>query len=340
MTAVDTDCAGSAVTPLWQDTLREAGGRVLVVGMSKDRNAKVVVLLFDDGDRRPRRVAKLPSTDEAERQLLHEFHALGRVRPRLDPALRDTVPEPLQLLRHRGRAVTVVSAVPGKPGLVRYHGWRHTARRAVVRADFDAAGHWLARLQSATGCAPAPLEPLAGVTPALVSRFGDDSQVDRDVDRLQCIAKRLGRHIAPRTAVHGDYWFGNLLFGSAGLTGVVDWEASVAAGGEPVHDLARFFVGYSLYLDRHAVPGRRVLGHPGLRSGSWGDGVRFAVDGDGWYPALARRFLGEGLRRLGVSPHLGRDIVLAELVTVAAHADDHAFAAHHLSLFRRLTERR
>jgi aminoglycoside phosphotransferase (APT) family kinase protein len=134
--------------------------------------------------------------------------------------------------------------------------------------------------------------------------------------------------------VHGDLWFGNVL--AAGhVTGVVDWEAG-AVRGDPVRDLARFVLAYALYLDRHTPPGRRVRGHPGLRAGHWGAGVAYAIDGTGWFPDLARGFLDQGLRRLGLPGALWRDVALAGLADVAATADHAAFALAHLRLLRHL----
>ena len=60
--------------------------------------------------------------------------------------------------------------------------------------------------------------------------------------------------------MHGDFWFGNLLTRDGVVSGVVDWEHA-AAQGSPLRDAVRFVLSYSLYLDRHTRPGRRVLGH-------------------------------------------------------------------------------
>jgi hypothetical protein len=61
------------------------------------------------------------------------------------------------------------------------------------------------------------------------------------------------------------------------------------------------------------------------------------VNGTGWFPDLFRGFLRDGLRRLGASPALWRDAVLAGVADVAARTDDPAFGGLHLDLFRRLT---
>ena len=102
-------------------------------------------------------------------------------------------------------------------------------------------------------------------------------------------------------------------------------------------DLVRFANVYALYLDRRTRPGRRVGGHPGLRADEWGAGIEYALDAPGWFPTLYRRFLQDGLARLGADPAGWRDAALAGVAEVAALTDHHEFARLHLELFRRLT---
>jgi len=321
----------------WPSLLRAYADRLLVFAVSKDRNAKAVVLLFDEGRADPVMVAKVPTTVVAQQQVCAEFGALVRIRDRLTGDLRRTVPEPVQLLSHDGCPILLMSAVPGASGLARYHGWRHTSRRAGVRADLDAAATWLTAFQTATATRVQPVDLLGAVADRLAERFGNDDSIDDVIARIPLLRHRMGRCRSPRTAEHGDYWFGNLLFGGGQVSGVIDWEMALPTDGEPARDLARFFVSYSLYLDRHASRRGHVRGHD-FRAVRWGDGVRYAVNGDGWYPSLARAFLRTGLHRLGMPAERGREVVLAELLTVAAQADDEEFARQHLRLFRDLSD--
>jgi hypothetical protein len=96
---------------------------------------------------------------------------------------------------------------------------------------------------------------------------------------------------------------------------------------------------YALFLDRRTKVGRQVAGHSGLRAGEWGAGVAYAVDGTGWFPELFRRFLRDGLARLGADTASWRDLALAGIAEVAALADDDEFARRHLELFRTLARR-
>jgi hypothetical protein len=214
---------------------------------------------------------------------------------------------------------------------------RHTADPDRVRADFTAVREWLAELQTRTLGPRAPLEMDDGVSLRLEQRFPDDPHIRGDLDALAQVTSRLRSNATPRTALHGDLWFGNVLCARGRVSGVVDWEAG-SMSGEPVRDLVRFALTYALYLDRRTRPGRRVHGHRGLRAGRWGAGVEYALDGEGWFPDVFRGFLQNGLGRLGASRESWRDAAIAGLAEIAAFTDDDAFARHHIDLFRRLAD--
>ena len=149
--------------------------------------------------------------------------------------------------------------------------------------------------------------------------------------------RRLRTNLVRRTAVHGDFWFGNLLVDGDEISGVTDWECGAACG-EPLRDVVRFALTYALYLDRHSPAGGRVAGHSGLRTGVWGSGIEFGINGRGWFPELFREFVRSGLERLGADPQCWRDATLAGLAEVAATADHDAFARLHWNLFARLSD--
>ena len=318
------------------DFVRSSGLQSLVVGASKDPNAKITVLLISPITGRAVLAVKAPTTDLAARAVRIESRALLDVRAVLPERLRETIPEVVDLVDFEGRPAVVVSAVPGTPMTTSYYRWRHTASPVHVGADFAAVATWLAAVQGATAGTPAPLDMDGGVSAGLARRFADDPQLDADLERLADVHARLGRDTTPRTAVHGDLWFGNVLVADERVCGVVDWEAG-SPSGEPVRDLVRFAHMYALYLDRNTRAGREVRGHPGLRAGGFGAGLVFALSGSGWFPELFRHFLRHGLARLGASPDNWRDAVLAGIAEVAALTDDHGFARRHLELFRHVT---
>jgi hypothetical protein len=304
----------------------------VILALSKDPNAKVTVILLTRDGARPSLAVKVATTAGAQASIDTERRALIEVRERLAGPVLETIP---RLAEHRGAPAgsLVTSALAGTPMTGRYHSWMHLADRKAVEADFAMAARWLARFQQ-----PASQERGAidlGDPDVLARKFGQDADFARIMSRAGSLRENLQGGRTPRTPVHGDFWFGNLLVSGSDVSGVVDWEAGSATG-EPVRDLARFGLSYALYLDRHTRPGRTVRGHPGLKAGEWGAGIVYAVDGVGWFPEVFRDFLRSGLHRLGADPELWRFVALAGLVDVAATGDQIDFARAHWRLFDRL----
>jgi aminoglycoside phosphotransferase (APT) family kinase protein len=317
--------------------IEDTGLHSVVIGVSKDPNAKLTILLVASGGEQPTLVVKAPTTDAAARAVEGEIDVLQGL-CRLHPwRVMHTVPRVVTVVDFAGRPAMVTSAVPGMPIAASYLRWRHTASRERVAADFAAAAAWLAELQAETAGELAPLDLAGGVSARLRERFGDDELLGSDLERLAEMHQRLNKNLVRRTAVHGDFWPGNVLLSAGRVTGVVDWEAGSLAG-EPVRDIVRFALMYALYLDRRTRPGRRVKGHRELRAEAWGAGVEYGLDGDGWFPRLFRRFLCHGLSRLGAAPECWRDAVLAGIAEVAALTDDPEFGRRNLDLFRRLSD--
>ena len=319
------------------DLIERAGGRAACLALSKDPNAKVTILIFPPGAREPQLVAKVPTTDSSARDVEREAERLAAIAARGLGPVAATVPQVVTMAEHLGRPVMVTTALPGQAMLAAYHAWRHTARPAAVAADFAAAGSWLAGLHQATAAGDISLAAtLDGVPDVIGRRFGERPGTKEDLASLAGLQDRLASLRTAATAVHGDLWAGNLLLAGGRVSGVVDWERAEVSG-PPTRDLARFVLSYSLYLDRHTRPGRRVAGHPGLRAGEWGAGVAYAMTGAGWYPRLAQQFMAESLRAMGLPGWCWPDLLLAELAAVAAEADHADFAWEHLLLFRRLS---
>jgi hypothetical protein len=313
------------------------GASVVVLAASKDPNAKVTFLLEPADPDATGVTVKAPTTDRAADVVESERRLLERLRGEMrNEAVLATLPEVVGTVDFQGLPALVTKTLPGAPMLTAYHRWRHSGRPDLVRADFAMAGRWLAAFHRATAGPYAPIEMDGGIRACLQDRFAGSPGIDEVLARLTEVLARLRRSGTTKSAVHGDFWCGNVLARAGRVSGVVDWEQG-SARGEPVRDVVRFALAYALYLDRHTRPGRRVAGHAGLRAGPWGAGIRHAVRGEGWFPRLFRDFIGEGLVRLGAAPGLWRDAALAGLAEIAATADDEAFATHHLELVRSLS---
>lgn len=334
-TPLDFGPSGLPSPPSVLDFVERSGLRSIVLGTSKDPNRKVTLLLVSPDTGRPVFAIKAPTTDaaasvvEAEASVLLELSKL-----RLGPA-GSAVPRFVEWVDFQGRPAMVTAALEGTPLRTMYLRWGHTADASRVAADFAAVGAWLADFQGSTAREPRAIDMDAGVFTRLRSRFSGHPQLDGNLDRLGEILSRLDDYRVPRTALQGDLWFGNVLLDDERVSGVVDWEAG-STSGEPVRDLVRFALTYALYLDWRTRPGRRVAGHSRLRADRWGAGVEYAFSGSGWFPTLFRRFIADGLTRLGTSSAAWRDAALAGLAEIASLSDDPAFGQLHLELFGRL----
>jgi len=325
---IPTTAIGSAPKPL-AAVVSRPGTQVVLLGGSKDPNAKVTLVLLDEHG--PAFVVKVATTDDAADVVRNEGYLLEGLAGIGLGSLGATVPRALGYLSADGLPALVTTALVGVPMSVRYHAWRHTARRRKVRADFAAAGAWLASLQRRTAGRVAPVTLLGEALATIGERFTGHPGLTLLRNRLGTSAALLAAYSTPRTVVHGDYWYGNLLLDDGAVVGVVDWESGALVG-EPLRDVARFAVSYALYLDRHVRPGRRVPGHRGLRADTWGAGVAYAVTGTGWFPGVVRRYIGDALTRLGLPTDLWRDVLLMGIADVAATADHPEFAHSHVDL--------
>jgi aminoglycoside phosphotransferase len=317
--------------------LTDSGSAVLVLNHGHDPDSRRVLLLFGPGQRWPTLAVKLPTGPEAAAKVTVEAEKLRQVARLGLGRLGGTIPAVVQTVRHNGFPALVTTALPGSPMLVDYHRPGHNAHVGTVAGDFARAARWLAAFQSATATRAEPLDLAPGVVDTLRARRPGDPLLGE----LPLLRARLRHHQTPRTAVHGDFWMGNLLTCDGKLTGVVDWEW-FAPVGAPTRDLTRFALAHAQYLDRHTRAGHRVPGHPELVAGSPGAAVPYTLHGTGWYPRLVRGYLAEGLRRLGLPCSTGvvRDLMLAELAALAAEATDPRFADEQAHTFLRLVEER
>jgi hypothetical protein len=315
--------------------------RGVLIAASRDPDAKVTfVVTQPEGDREAKQsqtlAVKIPVTGEAGLTVEHEGRMLVELRRMRLGAITSTIPRYVESRQVAGRPVLVSTAMPGAPMSIGYHQWMHTARPVAVKRDFDLAEAWLTEFQAASARLPAPVTWAGDVAEALTGRWDGHPALDAARRNLMIAHARLTPYHLPETAVHGDFWFGNLLLSGGKLTGVVDWENS-APSGQPLRDVARFVLSYALYLDRHTRVGHRVLGHQGLKREGFGPGIRYGLLGRGWFPRLVRAFLSHGLGRLGMSYTRWYDVALVGLGEIAVTANEDAFGEGHLELLASLS---
>ena len=315
--------------------LSAPGSRVVLLDGSRDPNSGVTLLVTEPGSAEPHLAVKIATTAAAAEVIAREARLLAELRRRPLPQVDSTLPRHLGVFEADGMLASVTTVVPGIPMRTSYHAFRHLARPDSVRGDFAAARDWLMALHADSMAAAAPIALLDGVAEQIVTRWRDEPQALDLAERLGPLAARLSSAGARRTVVHGDFWAGNLLISRGAVTGVVDWAAAELSG-EPLRDVVRFVLSYSLYLDRHTRPGRPVTGHPGLRADGWGAGIRYAISGQGWYGQIVRDFMQSTLASLGTPTGLWRTALLAGLGEVAVTADHADFAIRHRDLLSQL----
>ncbi len=318
--------------------LLSGSARGVLLSASKDADAKLT-FVATSGRRRSGQVAvKVPTTPQASAAVEAEGRMLVALRRLPLGAVHATVPRYIESSGRDGWTVLVSTVLPGTPMSVDYHHWLHTARPSAVRSDLDRAAAWLHAFQEATAGPAAPLTWATDVADQLAGRWDGHPDLAAALERLAVAHEHLSPHASVTSAVHGDFWCGNVLVQGDEVSGVIDWEAG-SPSGCPLRDRARFALSYCLYLDRHTRSGHRVAGHPGLRRSGFGNGVRYGLLGTAWLPVLVRRFLADGLGDLDLPRALWYDVALAGLGEIAAGANDEAFGADHLSLLASLPAR-
>ena len=322
---------GDLVGATLRDHLGGRDARVVVLAMSKDENPKATVIAFPADARTPRLAVKVALTHGARASVAAEADALRRL-AEADPTLvGGTVPRLLDERQDAAAAVIVTSAHRGVPMSIDYHRWRHTSSARRVTEDFEHAARWLSALGRTT--VPGQDERTrtsSSFADALVARWPSDPAARAVADGVRQAVSELAVG-CPSSVVHGDFWAGNILRHAGAVAGVIDWEHATFAD-DPLRDRARFALSYARYRDRPTRAGRRVAGHHELVAGPWGEGVRYALGGSGWFPTLVQRFLADGLDDTGRDPQLWRRVVLLGLAEIAATSDHPEFAHSHLLL--------
>ena len=331
MTAVAMGPAvGTLVRDIVHDHLPGRQTRTVVIAMSRDANPKATVMVFVDGAPSPLLALKVGLTEGACRSVGAEARALKALAA-VDPTMvHHTAPRCLELRVAPVGTALVMTARAGVPMVIDYHRWRHSSQPERVRRDFVRADMWLRQLVRRSVTPELPVRWTEGIR----TRFGSDAVAECVVKATQSIEDKLERPDLG-ALVHGDFWCGNILHTAGVVSGVVDWEHA-EVGGDPVRDRVRFALSYSLYLDRHTRAGSPVHGHAGLRAGRWGAGIRYAVQGRGWYPELVAGFVGDGLEATGRSRDLWRTAMLSGLAEIAVRSDHDGFARQHLELLGEL----
>lgn len=327
-------------------------GGAIVAGIDREASAKVTLLLFD-GRGEPSIAAKVARRPSADRSLSTEYAVLSQLSRRISPIVQTSVPRPIALTRIGGRLAMLATALPGGPMTARYYTPGHTSDPVAVAEDFLAASSWLRGFQAATRGGSIRLDEQAAEawTGAAFQRLQEPAW--REIESgVLAIALERARQLRgteiPFSAVHGDYWMGNLLMSGSDISGAIDWELGRSSG-LPFADLYKFPTSYAFYLDRvnRSLRGD-VRGHPERsaferrwsRYGDWPNlaGFAYGYYGHGWFPEQVRRFVLGHLAWLGLPPAVNGVFFPLFLAQQATALDVPRFREGYRSLLRAMLE--
>jgi aminoglycoside phosphotransferase (APT) family kinase protein len=328
---------------------------IVLAGPDKAPASNVTFFVFDR-NRELAAVAKVGRDPAYDGRLGSEYATLRELRGSGDAAFAASVPEALALTRIGGRTVLLLSAMDGRPLMTDYYAPGHVGDPARVGHDFSIAGAWLASLHvgSSRGRITFGQELFDRWIGATFDRYrtvvGWNDAEERIYELVRERARALyGTHL-PVTALHGDFWMGNILVKDGTISGVVDWErANLAA--PPFTDIYKFPTSYGFYMDRGypeldgRVPGhpeRDVIASEWTEFGSWPNLIGFAYTyfGAGWFPSLVRRFVAGSLDRLHVPDDVNGVFFPAFLAQEATTVRDEAFRHGYRSLLAALEHER
>jgi hypothetical protein len=201
------------------------GTRTALVTSGEDDGSRVVLLPFAAGARAPQVALKATRIERFNGHTEREQSLLRRLRARLEPALRSSLPEPFGCFRHGQSVVGMESVAPGSAMTVTSGKWGGSI--AVALTDLRAATEWLTAFHSQAAVGACWTPERAAATMRRIGeyrgRFAPPPGVGRLLDLAGERAAALAGHPLPIVWLHNDYGPWNIYRLGNRLT-VIDWE--------------------------------------------------------------------------------------------------------------------
>jgi hypothetical protein len=236
-----------------------ADARPLVLATGADTYARVVLLPFAAGSRRPLAVLKAAQVAARNPSIEHEQRSLATTRALLSPSMRETVPRPLGSFGWGDVRIGIESCAPGR--------LLSATRQRRLRSALDdlrLVCHWLTEFQRQV--APDGAQPWTAADIAYwverplasyVETFGASADEADLFARVRACAAALHGSRLPRVWQHWGLCDQNIYRDGQHLT-VVDWEGG--GPGLPVFDLLSFgSQWYQRAVSERAAPGAALL---------------------------------------------------------------------------------
>jgi len=270
---------------------------LLVGPLGNSPHKAMVFFVFKERASKPRLVAKVARSREAERLVEQEYRFLTRVRAALPETRRDSVPCPIGLERIDGRLVLMQSCLPGRHLEEDVRSGMSRGERSRWEHSLERVSEWWIEFRKATQTPVTAAHPLGSEIEATFAEFDKAFELE---PFEQTFREEYGRRcsvLLPSCstlgAQHGDFCNLNVIQDGERI-GVIDW-AFGREGCPPWTDL------YTFASTFYWVEGR------GSRSG-----IEESVDHvfleDNWLS----RMLGRWLARCGAAEFLsGEQLALA-----------------------------
>jgi hypothetical protein len=245
------DLPGGAMPP---------GTRTALITSGEDDGSRVVLLPFVPQADAPTVALKASRIEQFNAHTEREQAMLLRLRGRLEPGLRATLPEPLACFPHGRSVVGVESVAPGRAMSVTSGRWG--ASKAAAMDDLHAAAGWLAAFHLQAGVdrcwsgdrAAAVLRRIADYR----NRFAPGAEAGRLLAMAGERAVGLAGEPLPIVWLHNDYGPWNIYRHGDRLT-VIDWEFGGederARQGPALTDLIYFVTAWSARVWRLGAEG-------------------------------------------------------------------------------------
>jgi hypothetical protein len=222
--------SGAALAPgvlAFSQGLDEAGLRAVLLTSGHDNGSRAVILPFRAGCPQPVAVFKVSTHADFNANTEREQASLAEMRARLPAAMRQTIPQPLGLLRHGDLMVGVETCATGHPLLVTSGRWRASFQQQLD--DLRLAANWLTEFhrQGQAGRCEWSAEAIERWIETPLATYARTFGLTPGEERLFAEVRRRARLVQgaslPLVWMHYDFAPWNLYRQGNDFT-VIDWE--------------------------------------------------------------------------------------------------------------------
>ena len=219
----------------------------------REHGRRTVVFPFTATGELPVAVLKFSPVRERSYRTREEQETLSKIRIRLDPAMRRTVPEPLGLVEWSGVSVGIESYVPGQS--IERMASLPTVSFSKMAADLELVTAWLCRFQLANSFGRPQWGgeewSLEKWVEAPLRHLEREFALPPDVESLFAATRRAAQKLAgsplPLVLSNSSFSRGNVCRSAHGIA-VYDWET--VGRGLPLVDLMYFLVDWGRLVQK------------------------------------------------------------------------------------------